>query len=77
MGGPAAPDDLDAGRRTQVWLAVGDDPGAQVTGKYFYHMRLRNPLAATHNTKVQERLLDACKRISGVDLPATTRTAAP
>ena len=25
MGGPGAPDDLDAGRRTQVWLAVSDD----------------------------------------------------
>ena len=33
MGGPGAPDDLDAGHRTQVWLAVSDDPAAKVTGR--------------------------------------------
>ena len=43
MGGAGAPDDLDAGHRTQVWLAVSDDPGAKVTGEYFYHMKLRTP----------------------------------
>jgi NAD(P)-dependent dehydrogenase (short-subunit alcohol dehydrogenase family) len=69
MGGPGAPDDLDAAHRTQVWLAVSDDPAAMVTGKYFYHMRLREPHRAAHNTELQERLLDACKRLSGVDLP--------
>ena len=36
MGGPHAPDNLDEGHRTQVWLAVGDDPAAQVSGEYFY-----------------------------------------
>ena len=34
MGGPGAPDDMDAAHRTQVWLAVSDDPEAVVTGKY-------------------------------------------
>ncbi len=75
MGGPAAPDDLDAGRRTQVWLAVSNDPAAMVTGKYFYHMRPRNPLAGTRSTVVQERLLEACKRLSGVDLQASRAAA--
>ncbi len=28
MGGAGAPDDLDEGHRTQVWLAVSDDPAA-------------------------------------------------
>ena len=41
MGGPGAPDDIDAAHRTQVWLAVSNDPNATVTGEYFYHMRLR------------------------------------
>src|SRR3984885_5778699 len=36
MGGPDAPDNLDAGHRTQVWLAVSEDPGATGTGKDFY-----------------------------------------
>jgi NAD(P)-dependent dehydrogenase (short-subunit alcohol dehydrogenase family) len=69
MGGPGAPDDLDAAHRTQVWLAVSDDPAAMVSGEYFYHMRLRSPNAATRDTERQEKLLDACKRFSGVDLP--------
>jgi NAD(P)-dependent dehydrogenase (short-subunit alcohol dehydrogenase family) len=69
MGGAEATGDLDAGHRTQVWLAVSDDPAAMVTGEYFYHMRLRRPNPATRDAKRQEELLDACKRFSGVELP--------
>ena len=29
MGGPGAPDDMDAAHRTQVWLAVSDDKAPQ------------------------------------------------
>ena len=43
MGGANAPDDLDQGRRTQVWLAVSDEPEARVTGKYFRYLRQRAP----------------------------------
>jgi NAD(P)-dependent dehydrogenase (short-subunit alcohol dehydrogenase family) len=35
MGGPGAPDDLDQGHRTQVWLAVGDGPAARVNRRIF------------------------------------------
>src|SRR5206468_462806 len=35
MGGPGAPDDLDAGAETQVWLATSNDPEAMVSGEYF------------------------------------------
>ena len=69
MGGPGATDDLDAGRRTQVWLAASDEPAAQVTGEYFFHMKLHAPLAATRNVELQEKLLESCKHFSGVDLP--------
>jgi NAD(P)-dependent dehydrogenase (short-subunit alcohol dehydrogenase family) len=69
MGGPGAPDDMDAAHRTQVWLAVSQDPAAMVTGKYFFHMKLRTPNPATHDTERQDALLDACKRLSGVELP--------
>lgn len=69
MGGPGATDDLDAGRRTQVWLAASDEPRARVTGEYFYHMKLRAPLAATRNMELQEKLLEACQHFSGVGLP--------
>src|SRR6202041_4014822 len=40
MGGKGAPDDLDQGHRTQVWLAVSEDKEAKVTGRYFYHQPL-------------------------------------
>ena len=68
MGGPGAPDDLDAAHRTQVWLIASDDPDAKVTGEYFYHMRLRAPNPATRDDKRQEKLLEACKQFSGVEL---------
>ena len=70
MGGAGALDDLDEGHRTQVWLAVSDDPAATVSGGYFYHMRPRAPNAAARDVDRQEELLDACKRFSGVELPS-------
>ncbi|MFZ0939684.1 MAG: short-chain dehydrogenase, partial [Candidatus Sulfotelmatobacter sp.] len=69
MGEPGAPDDLDAGHRTQVWLAVSDDPAAKVTGEYFYHMKRRAPNPAARDVHRQEQLLDACERLCGVRLP--------
>ena len=70
MGGPGAPDDLDEGHRTQVWLAVSDDNAAKITGEYFYHMQLRSPNRASREKAVQDKLLEACKKLSGIDLPA-------
>ena len=69
MGGPGARDNLDEGHRTQVWLAVSDDPDANVTGEYFYHLKLRTPHPATKDTERQEKLFEACRKFSGVDLP--------
>ena len=68
MGGPAATDDLDSGHRTQAWLAVGEDRAAKVTGEYFYHMRRRKPHRATRDVEIQERLLEACKGFTGIEL---------
>lgn len=68
MGGAGAPDDLDAGHRTQVWLAVSDDPAATVSGEYFYHLRLRTPNPAARELERQEMLLAACAKFSGVKL---------
>jgi NAD(P)-dependent dehydrogenase (short-subunit alcohol dehydrogenase family) len=69
MGGPGAPDSLEDAPKTQVWLAVSNDPGALVTGKYFYHMRQApyNPIADDEHT--QEKLLAECKKISGITFP--------
>ena len=71
MGGPEAPDNLDAAHRTQVWLAVSNAKAAMVTGKYFFHKQLRPSHPATHETQIQDALIDACGRLSGVDLPTS------
>jgi hypothetical protein len=40
-----------------------------VTGEYFFHMRPRTPLPAARDAERQEKLIEACKHFSGVDLP--------
>src|SRR3984893_6851861 len=57
MGGPGAPDDLDAAPRTQVWLATSDDPEAKVTGGHFYHLKPRKPNPDATNIVIQDRFL--------------------
>jgi NAD(P)-dependent dehydrogenase (short-subunit alcohol dehydrogenase family) len=69
MGGPGAPDDLDAGAETQVWLATSNDPEAVVTGQYFYHQTRRAVEPAARDEKIQERLIAECARISRVEFP--------
>jgi NAD(P)-dependent dehydrogenase (short-subunit alcohol dehydrogenase family) len=70
MGGPGAPDDMDQAHRTQVWLAASDDPKAQVTGKYFYHLKRMNVNPQADDPALQDRLIAICSEISGVMLPA-------
>jgi NAD(P)-dependent dehydrogenase (short-subunit alcohol dehydrogenase family) len=69
MGGAGAPDDLALGAVTQAWLAVSDDPGALVTGRYFYHQRERPPLPAAKRAGLQDALLDYCAGLTGTPLP--------
>jgi NAD(P)-dependent dehydrogenase (short-subunit alcohol dehydrogenase family) len=66
MGGPGAPDDLDQAHRTQAWLAASDDPGAQTTGGYFYHLSPRQPNPQVYDVRLQDRLLDICREMTGV-----------
>jgi len=73
MGGAGAPDDLDQAHRTQVWLAVGEDAAARVTGEYFYHMKKRAPNPQARDETLQQELLAAFGRISGVALPDERR----
>ena len=68
MGGAGAPDNLDDGRRTQAWLAVSDDAGAKVSGEYFYHQRSKTPNPSVRDVDLQDRLIEACAKISGVAL---------
>ena len=69
MGGPGAPDDMDQAHLTQAWLAASDDPDAQTTAGYFYHLRPRAPNPQSRDVAIQTRLLDICEEISGVEMP--------
>lgn len=70
MGGPSAPDDIDEAHRTQAWLAASDDPTAQVSGEYFFHMRRRAPNSQARDTGLQDRFIARCQELSGIALPA-------
>jgi NAD(P)-dependent dehydrogenase (short-subunit alcohol dehydrogenase family) len=71
MGGPGAPDDIDQAHLTQAWLAASDDPNAQTTAGYFYHLKPREPNPQSRDVALQDRLLDICEKISGVECPNT------
>jgi NAD(P)-dependent dehydrogenase (short-subunit alcohol dehydrogenase family) len=68
MGGPGAPDDMDQSHLTQAWLAAGDDPAADVTGRYFYHLKRMGPNPQADDPALLDRLIAVCKKVSGVAL---------
>jgi NAD(P)-dependent dehydrogenase (short-subunit alcohol dehydrogenase family) len=70
MGGPNAPGDLEQGAETQVWLAVSDERGALVSGRYFYHKRPQAAHPAASDIDIQNGFLNACERLTGVKLPS-------
>jgi NAD(P)-dependent dehydrogenase (short-subunit alcohol dehydrogenase family) len=69
MGGPNAPDDLELGAVTQVWLAVSDDPAAHVSGRYFFHQQQVPVHQDARRTHLQDELLSYCAELTGVKLP--------
>jgi NAD(P)-dependent dehydrogenase (short-subunit alcohol dehydrogenase family) len=68
MGGPGAPDDMGQAHLTQAWLAASDDTNAQTTADYFYHLKPREPNPQSRDGVLQNRLLDICGEISGVEI---------
>ncbi|PYS98901.1 MAG: daunorubicin C-13 ketoreductase [Acidobacteria bacterium] len=71
MGGKGASDDLQKGYETQVWLAVSDEPEAQVTGRYFHHRKEARHNPEADDVQLQDRFLSLCEEITGVALPKT------
>lgn len=69
MGGRGAPDDLQKGYETQVWLAAGNDEKAKVSGRYFFHQKERHHNQEADDVQQQERFLNLCKEITGVSFP--------
>jgi NAD(P)-dependent dehydrogenase (short-subunit alcohol dehydrogenase family) len=66
MGGRGAPDDLQKGYETQVWLAVSDDEKAEVTGKYFYHQKTAACNPEAEDIELQDKFLAVCREITGI-----------
>ena len=69
MGGRGAPDDLQKGYETQVWLSVSNDEKAKVSGRYFFHQKERHHNPEADDAQLQERFLDLCGEITGISLP--------
>ena len=70
VGGASAPDDLQEAVATQVWLAVSDEPGAKVSGRYFYRKRARAALPVASDVAAQDAFLAACQQLTAVPLPS-------
>ena len=66
MGGSGAPDNLQKGYETQVWLAVSNDEKAKVTGEYFYHKKVTPFNPEADDVLLQDRFLEVCEEITGV-----------
>ena len=69
MGGQGAPDDLQKGYETQVWLAVSTDERATVSGRYFYHQKESCHHPEADDVTSQERFLGLCQEMTGVFFP--------
>jgi NAD(P)-dependent dehydrogenase (short-subunit alcohol dehydrogenase family) len=68
MGGSGAPDDLELGHVTQVWLATRDSSEDQVSGGYWFHQQRRQPHPAVNDAAFQAELLQALERHTGFAL---------
>lgn len=69
MGGRGAPDDLQKGYETQVWLAVSDDGKAKVSGRYFHHLKESRHNPEADDALLRERFLSLCEEVTGVSFP--------
>jgi NAD(P)-dependent dehydrogenase (short-subunit alcohol dehydrogenase family) len=69
MGGHGAPDNLEKGYETQVWLAVSNDKEAKVSGRYFHHKRQDDYLPVANDIKVQEKFITMCEQVTGIHFP--------
>ena len=71
MGGKGAPDDLQKGFETQVWLAGSNESPAKVSGRYFHHQKESRYNPEADDVELQGRFLSLCKEITGVSFPSS------
>ena len=67
MGGAGAPDNLQKGYETQVWLAEINEERAKVSGQYFYHQKAVSYNPEADNEVQQDKLLAICNEITGIE----------
>jgi len=70
MGGRGAPDNLQKGYETQVWLAASNDEKAKVSGRFFHHQKENRHSPLADDIGQQERFLSVCREITGVSFPS-------
>jgi NAD(P)-dependent dehydrogenase (short-subunit alcohol dehydrogenase family) len=66
MGGAGAPDNLEKGYETQVWLTTSNEPAALSSGHYFFHKKQSRYLKSANDKQIQEKLLGICEYLTGV-----------
>ena len=69
MGGSGAPDNLQKGYETQVWLAESNDERAKVSGQYFHYQKATQCNPEADNVFLQDKLITICKEITGISFP--------
>jgi NAD(P)-dependent dehydrogenase (short-subunit alcohol dehydrogenase family) len=69
MGGAGAPDNLEKGFQTQVWLAVSKDEKVEVSGRFFYHQKEIRSNPEAEDEQLQDRFLTCCKEVTGISFP--------
>ncbi len=71
MGGPGAPDSLDAGHGTQEWLVTADEAEIDPhTGGYWYHRTPQEPHPSARDAGFQDELLMRLAERTGISLEA-------
>lgn len=73
MGGRGAPDNLQKGFETQVWLAASDKAEAKISGRYLHHLREDRFLPEAADAELQEKLIALCEQLTGVHFPETEK----
>jgi NAD(P)-dependent dehydrogenase (short-subunit alcohol dehydrogenase family) len=68
MGGVDAPDELELGHPTQVWLASSDDRAALASGGYWFHMEQFDPANVAQDRRFQDQLVERLTAITAVEL---------
>jgi NAD(P)-dependent dehydrogenase (short-subunit alcohol dehydrogenase family) len=69
MGGPGAPDNLEKGYGTQVWLVSSSDDQSKVSGQYLRHKKQDRYLRQADDVSLQDKFLSFCETKTGIKFP--------